>query len=58
MALTVSHGKKLDAERASCHKVENEQKSECPFTDIESVSWAKDAISNLFEKGIISGYGF
>ena len=28
MALTVSHGKKLDAERASCHKVENEQKSD------------------------------
>ena len=28
MALTVSHGKKLDAERASCHKDENEQKSD------------------------------
>ena len=28
MALTVSHGKKLDAERPSCHKDKNEQKSD------------------------------
>lgn len=36
---------------------EDDKKAECPFTDLESVSWAKDAISTLYEKGIVSGYG-
>jgi len=35
---------------------ENESKKECLFKDIESVSWAKEAIVNLYGKGIISGY--
>jgi hypothetical protein len=34
-----------------------EETSKMIFNDIENVSWAKDAIEALYNKGIVSGYG-